>query len=70
MEENKDSWKSNLSKRDVELCEIICKSSEPLGFNQIKKHAGIHQEKLSRSLKRLVMYGYILKYDTKYGTCC
>lgn len=70
MEEKEYNWKSNLSDRDIELCEMICDSPVPLGFNQIRKHTGIHQEKLSRSLKRLVQYGYVLKFEAKYGRCC
>lgn len=63
-------WKTNLSPRDIEVCEFICDSPSPLRFNEIKKEVGIHQEKLSRVLKRLVVHGYVTKFDSKYMKCC
>ena len=63
-------WKQNLNSRDVLVCELICASSGPLGFNEIRRKTGIHQEVLSRILRRLRMSGNIEKVHSKYDKCC
>lgn len=65
-----EDWMTNLSARDVEVCVLICESPRPLGFNEIQRSVGIHQEKLSRTLKRLLLHGFILKEQAKYNRCC
>lgn len=63
-------WKKYLSSRDVEVCVLICSSIVPLGFNEIKRTTGFHQEILSRILKRLIFMGNVSKNGTRYERCC
>lgn len=63
-------WALNLNARDVKVCEIICNSGSPVGFNEIRRRTGIHQEVLSRILRRLVFSGNIEKVKSKYDRCC
>ena len=63
-------WKQNLNHRDVVVCEIVCSSTKPLGFNEIKRLTGLHQEVLSRILRRLQISGNIGKVSSKYDRCC
>lgn len=64
-----DGWKKYLDARDIMVCELICNSEQPIGFNYIKRETGLHQEILSRILKRLSFGGDIEKTETKYRRC-
>lgn len=63
-------WKRYLSKREVEVCTLICRSPKPLGFNEIKRRTGFHQEILSRILKRLIFLENIRHADMLYSKWC
>jgi DNA-binding HxlR family transcriptional regulator len=64
------------TEREKNVCRIIC-DSETIRFTDIKKISGLHQEILSRTLKRIdndcniskSSEGYKCK-DTGYSSCC
>ena len=52
------------------MCSIVCKSQDPVSFTQLKQTTGLHQEILSRIVRRLSVYGLVRKVDGKYeGEC-
>jgi predicted transcriptional regulator len=55
-----------LTDRELLVCETVCESSEPLGFSAVKRSVGLHQELVSRILRRLTTYGAIEKVQEKY----
>jgi len=65
-----DHWKLQLSEREIRVCNIICKSDKPLGFNEISRMTELHQEVLSKILRRLLFSKDIERIDNKYGKCC
>ncbi len=47
------------SEREKLVCKIICNEKDGIGFNALKRRSGLHQEILSRILKRnLDLCGY------------
>jgi DNA-binding HxlR family transcriptional regulator len=60
----------DLTSRESFVCSIVCKSQEPVSFTQLKQSTGLHQEILSRIVRRLSVYGLVRKVDGKYeGEC-
>jgi predicted transcriptional regulator len=55
-----------LTERELRVCETVCGSTEPLGFSAVKRSVGLHQELVSRILRRLAIYGAIEKVHGKY----
>lgn len=55
-----------LTEREMQVCETVCDSSEPLRFSAVKRSVGLHQELVSRILRRLTTYGAIEKVQGKY----
>ena len=55
-----------LTPREEAVCGTICESGTPLSFSKIKERSGLHQEVLSRILRRLSVYGALEKVDGKY----
>jgi len=55
-----------LTKREMQVCEAVCTSPEPVGFSEVKRSVGLHQELVSRILRRLTTYGAIEKVQGKY----
>jgi len=55
-----------LTAREMLVCETVCDSAEPLGFSAVKRSVGLHQELVSRILRRLTTYGAIEKVRGKY----
>lgn len=55
-----------LTERESRVCETVCGSAEPMGFSAVKKSVGLHQELVSRILRRLTIYGEIEKVEGKY----
>jgi DNA-binding IclR family transcriptional regulator len=56
-----------LTQRELAVCQTICESGVPVGFSEIKRVVGLHQEITSRILKRLLNHGAIEKRGGKYG---
>jgi len=55
-----------LTPREEVVCITVCDSGTPLSFSRIKERSGLHQEVLSRILRRLSIYGALEKVDGKY----
>jgi DNA-binding HxlR family transcriptional regulator len=55
-----------LTPREEVVCTTVCESGTPLSFSKIKDRSGLHQEVLSRILRRLSLYGALEKVDGKY----
>jgi DNA-binding HxlR family transcriptional regulator len=59
-----------LTSREALVCDIVCKAKEPVSFTQLKESTELHQEILSRIVRRLAVYGLVRKVDGKYeGEC-
>ena len=56
----------DLTEREAMVCEAVCESPEPVGFSAVRRRVGLHQEILSRILRRLVNYEAIERVDGKY----
>lgn len=52
------------------VCETVCESAEPVGFSAVRRSVGLHQELVSRILRRLATYGAIEKVQGKYRGKC
>lgn len=61
-----DSPESGLSSTDQKVFELIASSGLGLSFQGIRRSLGIHQESLSRSLKRLTELGLVYKHGEDY----
>jgi DNA-binding Lrp family transcriptional regulator len=57
---------NDLSDTDRLILELIMKSGLGISFQGLKRALGIHQESLSRGLKRLIQLGLIIKRDADY----
>ena len=55
-----------LTPREEVICSTVCESGTPLSFSKIKERSGLHQEVLSRILRRLSVYGALEKVDGNY----
>ena len=58
-----------LTERETAVCLAICKSGKPVSFSELKARVGLHQEVVSRILRRLLNYGEIEKEDSGGYTC-
>jgi len=61
-----DSNGIQLTDRELAVCQAICMSDRPVGFSHVRRSVGLHQEIVSRILRRLVNYNVIKKDDGKY----
>jgi DNA-binding HxlR family transcriptional regulator len=59
-----------LTEREASVCSTVCASEEPVSFSQLKDSLGLHQEILSRIVRRLTTHGVIAKVDRKYQGKC
>ena len=60
-----------LTDREVSVCSVICDSAEPVSFTQLKDATDLHQEIISRVVRRLAIYGLVTKVEGRYkGNCC
>ena len=55
-----------LTEREAKVCEAVCSSPQPVAFSALKQNLGLHQEVVSRILRRLVNYGALEKVEGKY----
>ena len=66
---NPNEW-VELTDREVSVCARICASTEPISFTEVKRSTKLHQEIVSRVVRRLAIHGLIKKVDGKYqGNC-
>lgn len=59
-----------LSEREMAVCHIVCSSRGAVTFGMLKETSQLHQEKLSRVLKRLAFYGCIDKVHSGWQSVC
>ena len=52
-----------LTDRELSVFEEICHSAKPVSFSQLKSSTQLHQEVLSRVLRRLMTHGVVKKVD-------
>jgi len=55
-----------LTDREFSVCSFICDSRGPVSFSQLKRSTDLHQEILSRIVRRLVIYGVVKKEEGRY----
>jgi DNA-binding HxlR family transcriptional regulator len=55
-----------LTDREFSVCSFICASRGPVSFSQLRKSTELHQETLSRIVRRLVVHGVVKKEDARY----
>ena len=60
----------DLTEREALVCKFIRDSSEPISFSELKREAGLHQELVSRIVRRLVTYGLAEKAGGRYRSLC
>jgi len=59
-----------LTARESAVCNIICGSSEPVSFGKLKETTLLHQELVSRIVRRLVVHGLVTKTADGYSGKC
>lgn len=60
----------DLTEREFAVCAIICGSETPVSFTNLKQSSDLHQELVSRIVKRLQVHGLVRKVDGKYSGRC
>lgn len=59
-----------LTERESNVCSIICRSTGPISFGKLKEATALHQELVSRIVRRLMIHGLVRKTDGGYlGEC-
>jgi predicted transcriptional regulator len=60
----------DLTSRESSVCQIICGAQEPISFTEVKSSSNLHQEVVSRIVRRLVIHGLVSKEEGKYTGRC
>jgi predicted transcriptional regulator len=60
----------DLTSRESSVCQIICGAQEPISFTEVKDSSDLHQELVSRIVRRLVIHGLVSKVEGKYTGHC
>lgn len=55
-----------MTERESLVCETVCQSEVPLAFSEVKRSVGLHQEIVSRILRRLQKHGAVEKVSGRY----
>jgi predicted transcriptional regulator len=60
-----------LTERESSVCKAICGAPQPVSFGELKASTSLHQEILSRVVRRLIIHGLVEKEtDGRYkGEC-
>jgi DNA-binding MarR family transcriptional regulator len=59
-----------LTERESAVCSVICGSNGPVSFGRLREATSLHQEIVSRIVRRLVVHGLVRKTDDGYlGEC-
>ena len=59
-----------LTEREFSVCNQICSSDGPVSFGKLKETTMLHQELVSRIVRRLMVHGLVEKTDAGYlGKC-
>jgi DNA-binding HxlR family transcriptional regulator len=59
-----------LTDREASVCITLCSSKEPISFSELRHSSGLHQEILSRIVRRLTIHGLVAKVEGKYQGRC
>ena len=59
-----------LTDREISVCRLICTSREPIPFSLLKRASNLHQELVSRIIKRLVTHHVVTKTASGYACDC
>ncbi len=59
-----------LTERESSVCSIICGSKEPVSFGRLKETTALHQEIVSRIVRRLMVHGLVTKTAEGYSGKC
>ncbi len=59
-----------LTSREASVCDVICSSQQPISFTQLKESTNLHQEVVSRVVRRLTIHGLVRKVEGKYQGQC
>lgn len=59
-----------LTDRELYVCATIRASEEPISFSEVKRNTHLHQEIVSRVIRRLSTHGLVMKVDGKYQSSC
>ena len=59
-----------LTSRESSICDAICNSPEPVSFTQLRESTNLHQEIVSRAVRRLAIHGLVRKVDGRYQGRC
>jgi DNA-binding HxlR family transcriptional regulator len=59
-----------LTDRESSVCDVICNSPEPVSFTKLKESTNLHQEIVSRVVRRLTVHGLVSKVAGKYQSEC
>jgi predicted transcriptional regulator len=59
-----------LTERESSVCKLICGSTEPITFGRLKEATSLHQEVVSRIVRRLILHGLVTKTDHGYSGEC
>ena len=60
----------DLTEREYLVCDTICKAEHPVSFSELKRTLDLHQEILSRTVRRLIIHGLVKKEDDGYACEC
>ena len=52
-----------LTDRESSICKVICNSEEPISFGKLRESTSLHQEVVSRTVRRLIVHGLVKKID-------
>jgi DNA-binding HxlR family transcriptional regulator len=55
-----------VTEREFSVCNFICDSRGPVWSSQLKRHTELHQEIISRIVRRLVIHGVVKKEEGRY----
>jgi DNA-binding MarR family transcriptional regulator len=59
-----------LTERESSVCSIVCNSPQPVSFSLLRESTNLHQEILSRIIRRLSVHGLVRKVDGRYEGRC
>lgn len=52
------------------VCNVICGAPEAISFSELRRTTSLHQEVVSRIVRRLTVHGLVKKVDGKYQSLC
>lgn len=59
-----------LTDREASVFKMICGSEKPVSFTLLKRYSNLHQELVSRIIKRLVRHSVVKKTNSGYACDC